>query len=786
MRSQFFYFLTSVLVGFTLSAHAANVTDLDGDGMSDVWQRVYSIATGDTGSDPDGDGFTNAQESRAGTNPHDPASRLHLVSSTFNATTATLTWKSENGKKYDIEDSNDLTTWTHFSYADGTGGNKTATVTLAAANKRFYRIRARQTEDDSDEDTLTNWEENLLGTNKSDVDSDGDGMHDDWEFIHQLNPFANDAYADADGDGIPNIGEFYYNYDPQNADTDGDGIADNVEFPWSADLDNDGLTNQQEIIVHQTRADMDDTDADGLVDGWEIANTLEAKDAMGANGGAGDPDGDGLSNNDEQTYGTNPKSADTDGDGVSDLMEINQGSNPKDASDGGLPPANPPQQLTITWGDPSSSHSEKYRTTLTSPDDPEAPYFRTNPNYGEVNTYTFKKVKIGKQYFLTMEHRGSDPKYRGKPKPDFDYTLTVATAPCLLIDDPAAAVPTTHGMLGSHANDEPPHADGSFWAGGKEVLLCFPKFQWVTPKDSPMTGPDDTLPGQNEFTFTAASPGVLNLEFEVKVEPGGIADKLVAKGMVSFSEPTTTITGSTYVWEPANATPPGKPTVVGDNLKANATYTTLPASNSQFGAKKARFACTGVELAGGDFEVFFPKSETNHPGIGAGSTPNWYFYWAGTAVPGYDIVSGTYPYAGGGAGDYAQYNGNPANPIYTIHGPASAGHESYNSAGLNVDRKGIDTLAATLVHEKTHRQVDENWLAGGIWFGKMDTDGDELPDDYEDANVGLGFNKNNANSFPGFPYGDDEEVYCERAAFGTTGNANLDWANPGKQSKNPF
>ena len=73
-----------------------------------------------------------------------------------------------------------------------------------------------------------------------------------------------------------------------------------------------------------------------------------------------------------------------------------------------------------------------------------------------------------------------------------------------------------------------------------------------------------------------------------------------------------------------------------------------------------------------------------------------------------------------------------------------------------------------------------------MWFGKMDFDGDELPDDWEDANASQGYDKNNRYSFSGFPYGDDEEVYCEKGAFGTTGNHNLDWANPGKQSKDKF
>ncbi len=779
------------------SAPAADVLDLDNDGMSDVWQRVYGIATGDTASDPDGDGHDNGQEARAGSNPHSTASRLQTITFTLNttATTATLTWKSENGKNYDIEYSADLVTWTHSSYVTGGGSNKTVSITLAAAAKKFYRIRARQTEDDTDGDLLTNWEENLLGTSKTSVDTDGDGMHDDWEFIHLLNPLADDAYADADGDGIPNIGEFYYNYDPQSVDSDGDSIADGVEFPWNADLDADGLSNQQELIVYQTRADMDDTDSDGLVDGWEVQNNLNAKDSMGANGGVGDPDGDGLSNADEQTYGTNPKNGDTDGDGVNDLTEITQGSNPKDASDGGIPPANPPQQVTITWGDPSSSHSEKYRVTLESTDDPDAPYFRTNGNYGEVNTYTFKKIKKGKKYILKMTHRGTDPKYRGKPRPDFDYVLSVAPAPCLIIEDPSGDAPLNHGILGSHSNDEPPHADGSFWAGGKQVFLAFPDFKWVTPKESPVTAPDDSGQGQNEFTFDGATPGVLHLEFEVEVKPTGYAAKLVAKNLVAFAEPSPSIAGSTFAWAAPNATPPGKPTVLGDNLRANATYTTLPASNAQFGLKKARFACDGMNIPEADFEVFFLKTDTNHPGLNAGVDPNWFFYWKEggvCSIPGTAVFDPSASYGFVRPGIDTILRLGPLAPE-TNSGPETfTGVAPFGSITVTGTGKGIKCVAETVTHEVHHLTLFTT-LAG-----RPDADGDGIADADEATLDGVNSNSANADTYglgPAFgnPLGTgynlygDNELRCRKKELspGPYFPA-LDWANPGCQSKTVF
>lgn len=69
------------------------------------------------------------------------------------------------------------------------------------------------------------------------VDWDADGMPDDWEITHGLNPWVNDANLDSDGDGLTNLEEYERGTDPFNPDTDGDGILDG---------DEDGLLARQE------------------------------------------------------------------------------------------------------------------------------------------------------------------------------------------------------------------------------------------------------------------------------------------------------------------------------------------------------------------------------------------------------------------------------------------------------------------------------------------------------------------------------------------------------------
>ncbi|MHA3772864.1 protein-arginine deiminase family protein [Verrucomicrobiota bacterium sgz303538] len=92
------------------------------------------------------------------------------------------------------------------------------------------------------------------------LDSDGDGMPDAWETLHNLNPLSpNDAAGNGDADGLTNVQEYMAGTDPWNWDSDSDGLSDGWETQYGldprspndamADDDLDGLTTLQEYQI---------------------------------------------------------------------------------------------------------------------------------------------------------------------------------------------------------------------------------------------------------------------------------------------------------------------------------------------------------------------------------------------------------------------------------------------------------------------------------------------------------------------------------------------------------
>jgi len=60
----------AVLISFAcLATASAQMVDMNGNGMSDIWEWLYNAYGINPNTDPDGDLFSNIEEAQAGTNP---------------------------------------------------------------------------------------------------------------------------------------------------------------------------------------------------------------------------------------------------------------------------------------------------------------------------------------------------------------------------------------------------------------------------------------------------------------------------------------------------------------------------------------------------------------------------------------------------------------------------------------------------------------------------------------------------------------------------------------------
>lgn len=161
-------------------------SDLNQNGLSDIWEAYFGAGGLNALADSDGDGDTNREEELFGTDPFDPTS-IFRISSESNTTSGTSDFSFP---RIDFKNLALLTspTLSDFQPSDLTLQNEGDRYRVSVPHtpgSTFLRVSVR--ERDSDSDGLTDWEENTLGSSSLsphsmarpvDYDSDGDGEAD--------------------------------------------------------------------------------------------------------------------------------------------------------------------------------------------------------------------------------------------------------------------------------------------------------------------------------------------------------------------------------------------------------------------------------------------------------------------------------------------------------------------------------------------------------------------------------------------------------------------------------
>ena len=136
--------------GFS-AVRTVSLTDSDGDGIPDAWLNFrFGHNTGQAGDksragdDADGDGLTNLQEYRAGTDPRSATSALRISALDNISAGFRVSFPSVTGKTYRLDYRDDLVTGNWATLVDqvfGSGGTlQISDPSAIGLAKRFYRI----------------------------------------------------------------------------------------------------------------------------------------------------------------------------------------------------------------------------------------------------------------------------------------------------------------------------------------------------------------------------------------------------------------------------------------------------------------------------------------------------------------------------------------------------------------------------------------------------------------------------------------------------------------------
>jgi hypothetical protein len=139
--------------------------DQNSNQQSDIWEIHYGAQNLPAIGDSDGDGFSNALESIAGTHPLDSSSFPKVSVFAGSPGFVNLQWPNEAGKKYRVLGGPNLSpaSFTELGTLSGEGASLSDLISTGGQAAWFFKLETL--DQDEDADGLTNWEEMKIGFN---------------------------------------------------------------------------------------------------------------------------------------------------------------------------------------------------------------------------------------------------------------------------------------------------------------------------------------------------------------------------------------------------------------------------------------------------------------------------------------------------------------------------------------------------------------------------------------------------------------------------------------------